>query len=422
MRQIFTASTLRRSRSSDLQLKQKPWNRLGHFLLESKQSFLAHVRSETPVLARDWRFVIGNEIPDLDSIACSIVYSWVYAWDSGIPSVPLIRATRAQLSLRPENLYALQLAGVYLPEDQLLLLDDLEREISTPGSFPVDRLVLVDHNRVDPVFVSRAIVTEPSWDGEHPYGNTVVERIIDHHSDEGLYTRTAERTISTAGSCASLVASQCPEWMPAEPATLLLCAILLDTNGLKDNVEQVDIDAVAFLLPRSILQTTCERPSPDILQGLPEIQALTAELMRQRLSLSHLTPLDLLRRDYREYTLNVRWYSRPVIRVGISCIPFQAKKSGLTKACQNHSDLHGLAVLAILISQKLTVLTFDQDGQSLRDRVWHGLETKFQFKPQRKLRITALPVGMQRRIYSLPAAEATREFIEGTIKHVLEGC
>ncbi len=191
-------------------------------------------------------------------------------------------------------------------------------------------------------------------------------------------------------------------------------------NGLKDNVEQVDIDAVAFLLPRSILQTTCEHPSPDILQGLPEIQALTAELMRQRLSLSHLTPLDLLRRDYQEYTLNIRWYSRPVIRVGISCIPFQAKKSGLTKACQNYSDEHGLAVLAILINQKLTVLTFDQDGQSLRDRVWHGLETKFHFKPQRKLRITGATCRYATEDVHSACRRGNAEFIEGTFKHVLE--
>ncbi|KAG7450753.1 uncharacterized protein BT62DRAFT_1072780 [Guyanagaster necrorhizus] len=421
MRQIFTALTLRRSRSSDLQLKQKPWNRLGHFLSESKQSFLAQVLSETPTLARDWRFVIGNEISDLDSIACSIVYSWVYAWDYGIPSVALIRSTKGELSLRPENLYALQLAGVYSPEDQLLLLDDLEHEISTPGSFPVDRLILVDHNRVDPMFVSGVITTEPTSDGEHLYGNSVIERVIDHHSDEGLYTRTAERTIATAGSCASLVTFLCPEWMPPEPATLLLCAILLDTNGLKDNVEQVDIDAVVFLLPRSILQTTCERPSPDIIKSLPEVQALTAELMRRRLSLSHLTPLDLLRRDYQEYGLNVRWYSPPVIRIGISCVPSQAKKSGLMRASQKHLGECGLAIIAILIGQKLTVLIFDRDGQSLKDRVWQGLEMKFHFKQQRMLRIKPLPVGMQQRIYTLPAAEATREFIEGMFKHVLEG-
>lgn len=132
---------------------------LAQFLSSSKKNFL-----ENPT---ECSVVMGNEAGDLDSLASSIAYAWFNSNIHGHPTVPLIQIEHEDLILRPENIHALQAAGIHHPRDQLLCLTD----VAHLKPFPTRSFMLVDHNRLGQAFTSNAPVTA----------------VIDHHEDEGMW-------------------------------------------------------------------------------------------------------------------------------------------------------------------------------------------------------------------------------------------
>lgn len=166
--------------------------------------------------------------------------------------------------------------------------------------------------------------------------------MIDHHEDEGLYKDSADPRVVTVptGSCSSLVTSlltqHTPDSIPSELATLLISAILIDTNGLKPGgkAEPQDREAVSYLLPHSQFfqahgiqspktssfhngsksptslshsSNDHASPSSSSVHELPSVQEHTKVLMEKKNSVSHLSTRDLLRRDYKEYTWKPSW-------------------------------------------------------------------------------------------------------------------
>src|ERR1700761_8959207 len=81
----------------------------------------------------------ANLLADLDSLASAVAYAWYATHHLGQPTVPLLQTPRVDISLRAENLYALEYSGAD-PSD-LLTGDELPTH-----SAPADKYALLDHN------------------------------------------------------------------------------------------------------------------------------------------------------------------------------------------------------------------------------------------------------------------------------------
>ncbi|KAG6818986.1 hypothetical protein H0H93_016606 [Arthromyces matolae] len=279
-------------------------SRLAEFLTTSKEKYLNDIRA-TPSKGNEWVVVMGNEAGDLDSVASSIAYAWFRSKEYNEKAIPLLQLNRSDLDLRAENTYALSLAGITQPKEQLLFLDDIPSfSLTNPTTpFPSCTFSLVDHNTLGSAYTFN-----------NPAAN--VNAVLDHHADEGHHLNASPRIISSCGSCTSHVASlffSLPEAeFPATLATLLLTGILIDTNGLKPGgkAENTDHTAAGFLAPRSTLApslpqnliaslTTDPSAQPDALHDTSAIKGLTKKLREIKEDVSHLSARDLLRRDRR---------------------------------------------------------------------------------------------------------------------------
>ncbi|KAF9514310.1 hypothetical protein BS47DRAFT_1343244 [Hydnum rufescens UP504] len=279
---------------------------LSEFLSANKAKFLSDLKADG---AKSWTVVMGNEAGDLDSIASAIAYSYLTPRK---PTIGLIQTHRQDLSLRAENLYAFKLANLSPTHDDLFTIDDLP----VPPAELKCNFALVDHNTL-----------WAPW--RRPDAKVV--GIIDHHDDENNHIDADPRAIVVPlGSAASLVTETFKDsWTPADPAnvpppelaTLLLSAIYIDTAGLKSSkAEPLDHASVAFLESR-------ESNNPSL--GGEEVSLFrietTKELKSQKISITHLSSRDLLRRDYKQYTFSTATEGNP-IRVGLSTVPMGIKQ------------------------------------------------------------------------------------------------
>lgn len=233
------------------------------------------------------------------------------------------------MSLRPENLYALQQAN--LPAEDLLHVAALPVKTEDLAADGV-RFVLVDHNRLLPRFGS---------------DESTVSAIIDHHEDEHASPNAPFRDIQFgAGSCSSLVTQHfIPQWqaslagpagaagspVPPELATLLLSAILIDTHGLKHGGKAQDVDyaAAAFLYPISTLAAGVSNISTAALTSsstaaIPSpLEAYATKITEIKYDVSKMTTYDLLQRDYKQYAWATG--SGKTLNVGLSTVPLGLK-------------------------------------------------------------------------------------------------
>jgi exopolyphosphatase len=286
---------------------------------------------------------------DLDSLASALGYAWLISQMGG-KAIAYITTPIKDFYLRDENLYALRSAGIKEPFDALYCSGE-----AMP--LQASRFALVDHNVLEPKYASP--------------GATVVA-IIDHHADEGKHLTAEPRIIELVGSCASLVARTFASFnlgMPGGLATLLLSAILIDTKGLKTGGKAVDVDreSAAFLLPFSPFTEGEGITPPSDIEKLASVQFLTATLSKKKSDVADLSTKDLLRRDYKEYALNVQ--PSQAITSGLGTIPvslsdfFAASKSPV-KEIQDWFDERDVSVLGVLASYR------DKDDKKRRKQLW----------------------------------------------------
>jgi exopolyphosphatase len=447
--------------------------RLSTFLSGIKDQCLRDIHESNSKALSEWTVVMGNEaggawrfvrpprsisnenkpprVADLDSIASSIAYSWLETEVHKRKSIPLIRLNYADLVLRKENIHALTLSGLKTGARELLYMNDL------PGTkpFPFNKFALVDHNLVGSSFLA-----------DSPTARVVA--VVDHHDDEGLYKDTANpRIILPSRSCSSIIARLCPPEIPKELATLLLCAILIDTGGglvKKRGVPDIDYDAITFLAPLSAIGSSLALhiSGSDSIHDSPAIERLAAELHTMKGDVSHLSPWDLLRRDYKEYTHPLPWADPGIsIKAGLSTVPlslgYLLTEGKLGNQVQPWMTSRTLAVHGILTSywdtsksgkrkhrreqlwivrggtERVEASTGDESDRlkalvnldTLAERLFTGLEASKELDLKRKQvfdvdKEGGLPSGMRARVYDQKNAGASRKVIAPTIKKILE--
>lgn len=363
------------------------------------------------------------------------------------------------MQLRAENIYALQLAGLDSPSEQLLLTTDLVNI----KPFPSHQFVLVDQNRLAANFTL-----------DNPTATVIA--VVDHHEDENLYKDTADpRIIAPAGSCSSHIASLLPSDIPEELATLLLSAILIDTAGLKPGGKALTVDheSAARLVARSTLKGSIPSstlsqlsghasPQEDpLLYDVPAIKDLTGQLSAKKIDLSHLGAWDLLRRDYKEYEYILPWHaSKPTIKAGLSTVPVRLEAWGsdgkLLKEGQSWMKRRGLSILGVLTSfqddralrksgkgkhrrEMVWMIATDSevrydsraegdagvDFDMLASKLWTGLEAseEIQVKKHKQFVLAKtgkVPENLRTKVYKQGNANATRKVTAPLLKNTLE--
>ncbi|KAG5219831.1 Exopolyphosphatase [Salix suchowensis] len=182
------------------------------------------------------------------------------------------------------------LSRITNPLESLVSITD----IGNDAPFPSHKFALVDHNHLGERFIQK---TRPPRSSQ---------------SLTTTKTRVFTRALRSRGSSEKrVVALRIADNVPAELATLLLCAILIDTGGLKANGKAlpVDYEAATALIPMSTYASDVDPTSysGDKLADAPAIKTLTAALSSKKEDVSRLSAYDLLRRDYKEYSHPLQW-------------------------------------------------------------------------------------------------------------------
>ena len=401
---------------------------------------------------------LNIDIKDLDSVASAIAYAWFATVAKKSNTVPLIQTPHPDLQLRAENLYALSMSGFGDTSTDpgkldILCLDDLP----TSSPFPSHKFSLVDHNRLGSRFSK-----------DNP--NATVVSVVDHHEDEQLYKDTADPRIITVptGSCASLVADLIRSQSPAEVAiiselaNLLICTIVIDTNGLKPGgkAEDPDRKAMAYLFPRSTFIPALQTPAVDLnpatdFNDIPILKDLTKSLRTKKEDVSRLGTRDLLRRDYKEYTFIPSWAKDSQIQVGLASVPV-GFKSWISRdrdfytAVERWVKERQVAALVVLTSfsdegpkkkskkkdekkskgkHKRQLLAVVADNKDLVSILFPGLEKNSQLRLEERsfekfgAKSAAGDFGgkLRAKVYKQGDVDATRKVVAPIIKEVVEG-
>jgi exopolyphosphatase len=283
--------------------------------------------------------VVGNEAADLDSMASSLMLAWCQSQaHADAVYAPWIPIPRADFKLRTEALYLFAECGV--PLEKLLFAEDLD--VAALASAHRLRLVLVDHNKLAPALAGLA---------------EAVEEIVDHHADEKLYPQVTQRQIEPVGSAATLVAERIlaagADRLEPASARLLLGTILLDTINLDPQARRVT--------PRdsAVAEKLVGRCGADR-------NALFERLQFEKFNVSALDSIDLLRKDYKEYTAHSTRYG--MSSVLISAAAWAAKDPHLVAEMARYTRERKLDVLVAMIAyteprftRELLVFSADAD-------------------------------------------------------------
>ncbi|KAJ2503186.1 Exopolyphosphatase [Coemansia sp. RSA 1972] len=268
--------------------------------------------------------VLGNESADLDSMVSSLALAYALSPTISAP-IPIINTNRSDMTLRPESTLLLRTtlqandSGI----DALTFIDDfdLTRVVSYGHKHGLD-VWLVDHNAP----ASRQTELEP-----------FVRGIVDHHVDENRCTQ-AVRQIELVGSCATLVAERLRNTVGSvepELAKMLVAPILIDTSELSSTARRAtdkDIEMVSWLVPQvewawpseSASIDQVDQESSDEVESLDHVTStheLYKILDKLKGKVSHLSARDLLRKDYKQWTVG-----SPAWTVGISSISYRLQK------------------------------------------------------------------------------------------------
>lgn len=331
------------------------------FLRNARQSALAHLEgknaggSSSPLV-----LIMGNGAGDADSLTSAISLSYLLTayphsslrLSSPLPDkaiyAPLIQTNRSDAHLRPENVAILAATGI--DQQDILYLSDLTD--SSPKGLGLDLsksaalspehntyLGLVDHPQL-----------ELPWTmSSSSSSSRRVILVVDHHADANKHQDAQLRVFrqpegssdpNPTGSAQSIVIelfakeiAKDPSALPKELADLAIATVLIDTDNMrpapKGRASKTDFAAVEALLPLSSLASasSAQELQGKLLSNSPqEVQesladsvstssfeesselsdktsAMSDVLSANKAAISHLSSLDLLKRDYKSSSL-----------------------------------------------------------------------------------------------------------------------
>ena len=141
-----------------------------------------------------------------------------------------------------------------------------------------------------------------------------VTAIIDHHEDEMEFLEASPRVVRKCGSCSALVTTHFASFlagspmMPTELADLLIYSLLIDTANMKPapkgKAEDVDRAAMSTLHP---LSSFADSNGFTASQSTLKMGKKFEQLSQAKTAVSFLSPFDLLRRDYKEFSTQSGW-------------------------------------------------------------------------------------------------------------------
>ncbi|KAG0281018.1 Exopolyphosphatase [Linnemannia gamsii] len=293
--------------------------------------------------------VTGNESADLDSIVSALTTSFFLTKSNAYPGaiiLPYINIPKIDLALRSDVEFALETNHVN--HDLFFFRDDLHTFEKLEAKNKLS-LFLVDHNAVMGSMASLS--------------HADVVGLLDHHADEGLFVGAANpRRIEMVGSCSTLVADQflktqmekeqaenggqLPGWVQ-QVTRLLLGPILIDTQELDPEMKKVkplDLAMANFMFPYTEWESM-----GDLFRRIDD----------SRRDTSRLSFYDLLRKDYKEWTI-LHHMSKTEVKVGISSvIGLMAKyeerdtKEVMQEAIQKWAHNRTLDVSMVLLADDL---------------------------------------------------------------------
>jgi inorganic pyrophosphatase/exopolyphosphatase len=221
---------------------------------------------------------MGNEACDLDSTISALLYAYLLHYEMSAETrevmavIPLLNILKKELPLRTEVTYYLQRNSI--PLDHLVFQDSMDlKQLQMAGKL---QLTLVDHHVLSPA---------------NEFLRTSVVEIIDHHPQDPAWLWSQQKvTLTTVGSCCTLVANEvirrCPQLINHQIAALLYGPIILDTacfSQAADRTTDLDLRMAAEMEARGVDPGGREK--------------LFEELLAARCDVSHLTPSQLLVKD-----------------------------------------------------------------------------------------------------------------------------
>lgn len=247
----------------------------------------------------------------MDSVVSAISYAFLRTQQAPTEHVvPIINITRDEFKLRKD--ISLLLGTYSIGQENLFFLEDFE---SLTEKLDRVHLTLVDHCNIQ-------------GDVFHKYEDEKrlqYDAIIDHHEDENIAKDANPRIIRKNGSCSSLVFNYFYSVLPdksvfekSDICGLLLGPLLIDTTNMTQKVERDDSMAFQHYLmmlqdsfvPKEMLKLT--KAASDASTETLLLSYFTT-LKAAKKDLGGLSLLDILRKDYKQFTFNG-------IRVGFSSV------------------------------------------------------------------------------------------------------
>ncbi len=260
-------------------------------------------------------YVFGHIKPDLDSVVAAISFA---EYKKQLGGTEVVSSMNGEAN--PETAFVFKKFGLDLPQ-----------QISADLIAPDDQIILVDHNEVDQRI--------PGINPEQ------IVSIFDHHTVYLNLTHAIEIVVLPLGS-SNTVAWQLFKnnnlTISKEIGTLMLCAVLSDTVGLKSSTTtEIDKKAVAELAQ---------------IAGIADVDGLTLEIFKAKSNVSVLTDEQVVLNDYKIFDFGKKVLIGQVETVEQDVL-LSTRKQGLFNSLQIIKEREKVDFIILAVTDILKVNT-----------------------------------------------------------------